>query len=211
MSKNNKFLALFLILLVCSILPINFASAGGNSPAFSCGPFKCTSRVDTAGFSATCKNPEGKSGYVPGPHINIEILKGTRKIANIHIGWRDKCLIAWDSQKNVCKQMCYDDKSKGKIGDILKSLGISNSMLKDIQQNKYVLDDLRKINTQTGTTPTVIYSPDLGVYLYAVGAITTLILMVIAIFSLPLSKMSTVLSNLIVINPLNLPTDSTYL
>jgi len=124
--KKQKFCALFLAALFVASILATSALAGGNTPWIEVGKYKYRTRFDSGKpFEASCAT----GGTVYGGHVNLEVNKKSTRIADWHIGWDKNCVIAYDSKSKACKRICYEDKGKGKIGDILDAIDIKISFI----------------------------------------------------------------------------------
>ncbi len=158
----KKIISFLLIMLVASAILPTFVFAAANT-YIKDGKFTYVTRYESTGFYAPC----AKSGRVKGGHVNLEVWKKKTKLTNWHIGWDEQCLISHDSVSGKCERVCYEKKGKGKIGDTLKSLSISNSAIRAIESSKGALRDFDKLGLSKGSSPYLVYFSAIGAFIAA--------------------------------------------
>ncbi len=170
--KKQKFCALFLVALFVASILATSALAGGNTPWIEVGKYKYRTRFDSGTTEAPCAS--GKKIY--GGHVNLEVNKKSTRVANWHIGWDENCVIAYDSKSKACKRTCYEKKGKGKIGDILKAIDISNSAIKAIEKTSGAVRDFNEIGLAKGASAYLKYYTALKAFIAAETAALLIII-----------------------------------
>lgn len=146
-----KLVALFFIFLISTFSLVSSVDAID----IESGRYNYRIRYDSSGnFYSQCVNL-GKGGSISGPHINFEIFKKRKKLANWHIAWDKNCLVAHDTISGSCKNFCGRKRGSGDIGTVLDILGVPNSAIKKIERNKSARREFEKIGLIPGKSPFV--------------------------------------------------------
>lgn len=161
----KKLYGILLVFLVVSIAMTTSVAAGWNVEVPE-GKYVYKIRYDFATFKAPC----AKSGQVSGNHINLEVWKVNTKLANWHIGWDNKCVVAYDTESKKCVRVCYDKGGKGKLGDLLKALDLSNSAIKAIQASKEAIRQFDKLGLSAGASAYIVYYSAIKAFIAAAAA-----------------------------------------